>query len=150
MTNTPYSFFSRYFILPNKFVIQNQHTIFFFGRKVQYGYRIIDDMISGMQYYMRTHGIHKIQDLVGKALPNIVGTDELDRDTVCYPKFQTQRCIGCGRCYLSCYDGGHQAILPLNGAKVRMDAKKCVGCHLCLKVCPVGAIIPGTRVVRKK
>ena len=117
---------------------------------MQYGYRIIDDMISGMQYYMRTHGIHKIQDLVGKALPNIVGTDELDRDTVCYPKFQTHRCIGCGRCYLSCYDGGHQAILPLNGAKVRMDAKKCVGCHLCLKVCPVGAIIPGTRVVRKK
>jgi dihydropyrimidine dehydrogenase (NAD+) subunit PreA len=27
-----------------------------------------------------------------------------------------------------------------------MDAKKCVGCHLCVTVCPAGAIAPGARI----
>lgn len=27
-----------------------------------------------------------------------------------YPKFNRKTCIGCGRCEISCLDGGHQAI----------------------------------------
>ena len=54
------------------------------------------------------------------------------------------KCIGCGRCYISCYDAAHQAI-DWNEKKRRPELNaNCVGCHLCLNVCPVqGCITPG-------
>ena len=60
-------------------------------------------------------------------------------------------CIGCGRCYLSCYDGGHQALgRDETTRKPVFIPTKCVGCHLCVTVCPVSAIAPGTRVPKSK
>ena len=77
---------------------------------MEYGYRIIDDLILGMQTYMRDRGIEHLDQLVGEQLPNFVLPSDLDRETMVYPKIDRERCIGCGRCYLSCRDGGHQAI----------------------------------------
>ena len=53
-------------------------------------------------------------------------------------------CVGCGRCYVSCYDAAHQAI-DWNEEKRRPELNdNCVGCHLCLNVCPVQeCITPG-------
>ena len=73
---------------------------------MQYGYRIIDDLISGLSCYMTRHNISSVEELVGRAMENIVPADQLDRSTICLPKFNRERCITCGRCYLSCYDGG--------------------------------------------
>jgi dihydropyrimidine dehydrogenase (NAD+) subunit PreA len=117
---------------------------------MQYGYRIIDDMIEGMQLYLSSHGYHSISEIVGNALSNIISADHLDRDSICYPKFNRSSCLGCGRCYLSCYDGGHQALRQdQETGRPIMEAAKCVGCHLCLTVCPVQAITPGKRVYKK-
>ena len=114
---------------------------------MQYGYRIIDDLLEGLSLYMRKNGFASVSDMVGKALEYIVPADELDRETVSYPIFDKSTCVGCGRCYLSCYDAGHQAIKwTPNERKVALIGKNCVGCHLCLHVCPVSAIRPGTRV----
>lgn len=114
---------------------------------MQYGYRIIEDMIEGMNYYLVTHGYHSVSEIVGKALSATIPAEELNRDSICYPKFQRSKCVGCGRCYLSCYDGGHQALrLDKETRKPIMDPKKCVGCHLCTTVCPVQAISQGKRV----
>ncbi|RLD31646.1 MAG: hypothetical protein DRI73_08405, partial [Bacteroidetes bacterium] len=54
-------------------------------------------------------------------------------------------CVSCGRCYISCYDAAHQAIEWDNeNRKPTIDEKKCVGCQLCLHVCPVyDCITPG-------
>lgn len=58
-----------------------------------------------------------------------------------------EKCVGCGRCYLSCYDGGHQAItVDRKTNKPVLIVDKCVGCHLCITVCPVQAVNPGKRV----
>lgn len=114
---------------------------------MQYGYRIIEDLIYGMKLYLTSQGYKNINEMVGKALPNIVPTDELDRDSICYPRFDNKKCLGCGRCYLSCYDGGHQAIkINKKTRKPVLIVDKCVGCQLCTTVCPVGAIAPGKRV----
>ena len=117
---------------------------------MQYGYRIIDDMIEGMTTYLVEKGYRGVGELVGKALPNVVDAGSLDRATICYPRFDRSRCVGCGRCAVSCYDGGHQALRQRdnNGGPV-LDAGKCVGCHLCLAVCPAGAILPGARIAKK-
>lgn len=113
---------------------------------MQYGYRIIEDIIEGMKLYLSSHGYRCITELVGKALPQIISTENLDRSSICYPRFDMRKCVGCGRCTLSCYDGGHQALRQKKSSGgPQMDPNKCVGCHLCITVCPVQAISQGVR-----
>jgi len=106
---------------------------------MEYGYRIIDDLILGLQTYMMSRGITELKTLVGEELNNFVRPAELDRDTMVFPKIDREKCIGCGRCYISCWDGGHQAI-SFDDRKPHIIGQKCVGCHLCRLVCPSGAI----------
>ena len=111
---------------------------------MQYGYRIVEDMISGMQFFLDERGYNSLDDFIGCALDNIIPAEELNRDYKLLPAFDDDKCIGCGRCYVSCYDGAHQAI-DWNEDKRRPELNdNCVGCHLCLNVCPVqGCITPG-------
>lgn len=111
---------------------------------MQYGYRIVEDMISGLSYYMKEKGFSRLQDMVGIALHNIIPTENLDRNHIVYPKFNDKKCVGCGRCYISCYDGGHQAInWNEEKRKPELIKDRCVGCHLCANVCPVQSISDG-------
>ena len=118
---------------------------------MQYGYRIIDDLILGMQTYMQERGIERLEDIVGEQLPSFVLPSDLDRETMVYPKIDREKCMGCGRCYISCQDGGHQAIdFDPDTRQPRIVGKKCVGCHLCRLVCPTGAIGLSKRINKKK
>ena len=116
---------------------------------MQYGYRIIDDLILGLQHYMKERGIVELKKLVGEELKNVVLPHDLDRDTVVFPKVDREKCIGCGRCYVSCMDGGHQAIAFTN-REPHIIGQKCVGCHLCRLVCPSGAIGMARRVPKRQ
>ena len=117
---------------------------------MQYGYRIVEDMILGLQRYMMKRGVTSLQTLVGERVSKFLTPEALDRDTIIYPKFNKDRCVGCGRCAISCRDGGHQA-LEFDGETrtPRLQGSKCVGCHLCRLVCPAGAIDVTKRVVKK-
>jgi dihydropyrimidine dehydrogenase (NAD+) subunit PreA len=112
---------------------------------MQYGYRIVEDMISGLSHWMDERGYKKLDEFIGKALPNIIPAEELDRSFKLLPKFEDRKCVHCGRCYVSCYDGAHQAIIWNEKKRLpELDTDKCVGCHLCLNVCPVqDCIVPG-------
>ena len=117
---------------------------------MQYGYRIIDDLILGLQRYMAKRNINRLQDLVGEQLPSFIKPDHLNRDTIIYPKIDKEKCVGCGRCELSCSDGGHQAIVfDKETRQPRIVGTKCVGCHLCRLVCPTGAIGLTKRIPKK-
>jgi len=108
---------------------------------MQYGYRIIDDLIGGLVYYMRMMGFQSVQSLVGAACHSIVSHGEIERNTILLPRFNHEKCLGCGRCYTSCMDGGHQAIaFDIETRRPRLIGKNCVGCHLCRLVCPSDAI----------
>jgi dihydropyrimidine dehydrogenase (NAD+) subunit PreA len=111
---------------------------------MQYGYRIVEDMISGLSYFMQEKGFKTLDEMVGIALKNIIPAEELDRDFKILPKIDEEKCVGCGRCYVSCYDGAHQAI-DWNEDKRRPEINdNCVGCHLCMNICPIdGCITPG-------
>lgn len=117
---------------------------------MQYGYRIIDDLILGLQHYMRERGITELKKLVGEELKNIVLPSDLDRDTMVFPLINRDKCIGCGRCYISCMDGGHQAIRFDETRKPHIIGTKCVGCHLCRLVCPTSAIGLAKRMAKPK
>ena len=118
---------------------------------MQFGYRIIDDLKSGLNLYLAEKGFASVKEAVGLGLDSLSGTtDVLERDTVIYPRFERERCIGCGRCMISCADGGHQAIRLDESRHPKLNGKNCVGCHLCVLVCPQRAVLPGGKRVSQK
>ncbi len=117
---------------------------------MQYGYRIIDDLIDGLQTYLASRGLRNLNAIIGEELQNFVLPSALDRDTVVYPIVDKDACIGCGRCYISCNDGGHQAMTFGEDRKPRVNGAKCVGCLLCQHVCPIKAIKASRRVTKRK
>lgn len=117
---------------------------------MQYGYRIIDDLKAGLNLYLAEKGFRSVKDAIGLGLDALSPTtDVLERDTVIFPQFIRERCVGCGRCAISCADGGHQAIALDENRRPVLNGKKCVGCHLCLLVCPQRAIVPGVKRISR-
>ena len=117
---------------------------------MQYGYRIVEDMCNGLMHYMEEQKVDSLEELVGKANKNIIPAEELDRDYIVYPEIDKEKCVGCGRCYISCYDGAHQAMeWDEDSRRPTCNHDKCVGCLLCGHVCPVGAISKGEIVFKK-
>ena len=117
---------------------------------MQYGYRIVEDMCNGLMHYMEEQKVNSLEELVGLANGNIIPAEELDRDYIVYPEIDKEKCVGCGRCYISCYDGAHQAMeWDEETRRPHCNHDKCVGCLLCGHVCPVGAISKGEIVFKK-
>ncbi len=106
---------------------------------MHYGFRIVDDLKSGLSNYMKRRGFGRVSDIVGKALPHIVDHDSLPRRTV-KSRIKSDLCIGCGVCYVACRDGGHLAI-SMDDRQPVVDDDKCVGCGLCMLTCPVSDCI---------
>ena len=117
---------------------------------MQYGYRIIDDLKAGLNLYLAEKGFSCLEEARGMGLDSISETtDVLERDTIVFPMFHREKCIGCGRCAISCADGGHQAIRLGENRKPILDGKRCVGCHLCVLICPARAITPGRKRIKR-
>ena len=127
-----------------EFILLGATTLQMTTSVMQYGYRVVEDLKNGLMHFMAEKGVDRLQDLVGRATANIIPAEELNRDYIVYPEIDSDACVGCGRCYISCYDGAHQA-MKWDEADRRpyCDHEKCVGCHLCALVCPVGAISKG-------
>ena len=118
---------------------------------MQYGYRIIDDLKAGLNLYLAEKGLDSVEATRGLAVDSVSETtDVLERDTIVFPKFHREKCIGCGRCFISCADGGHQAIQLSKDRKPILDPGKCAGCHLCVLVCPQRAISSSRKRIPKK
>ena len=118
---------------------------------MQYGYRIIDDLKAGLLLYLREKDFSSVNEVRGLALGSVSDTtDVLERDTVIFPRFHREKCIGCGRCVVSCADGGHQAIRLDEDRRPVLNGQKCVGCHLCVLVCPQGAITSSRKRISRK
>jgi dihydropyrimidine dehydrogenase (NAD+) subunit PreA len=102
-----------------------------------HGFGIIDDLTSGLDEYLKNKGFASVDELIGKALPSLTNHDSLPRRQV-RSSIVIDRCIGCGRCYVACRDGGHRAISWDSEKRLpAVDENKCVGCGLCLLVQPV-------------
>ncbi len=132
-----------------EFILMGATTLQMTTSVMQYGYRVVEDMKNGLMHYMEEKGVNSLHELVGLANKNIIPAEELNRNYIVYPAIDEDKCVGCGRCYISCYDGAHQA-MEWNEETRRPSCNKdkCVGCHLCALVCPVGAISKGEIVIK--
>lgn len=109
---------------------------------IHYGQSIVQSMIEGLSDYMASKGIARVQDLVGKALPNLHETHDFDLSRQGVAKYDLDRCVGCGQCFTVCKDAGGWA-LEWDAKKRRpvLDEKKCLSCMVCSFACPVDGLI---------
>ncbi|MGQ0566787.1 MAG: NAD-dependent dihydropyrimidine dehydrogenase subunit PreA [Gemmobacter sp.] len=102
-----------------------------------YGFRIVQEMISGLSQYMDEKGMASTSDLVGRAVPNVTDWQYLNLNYVAKARIDQDACIKCGRCFAACEDTSHQAIAMKPGRVFEVMDDECVACNLCVNVCPV-------------
>jgi dihydropyrimidine dehydrogenase (NAD+) subunit PreA len=137
---------------------------------MHYGFRIVEQLASGLENWMRDKGFTRLSDFVGKSASRIKPWGDLDLNYKVIAEIDETKCIHCGLCYIACEDGAHQAIrwdrvpaaeysaangqvrhsggVPVlpgagDGTVNRFTIKQdtCVGCNLCSLVCPVSGCI---------
>ncbi len=102
-----------------------------------YGFKIVQEMISGLSDWMDSKGYTSLDDFVGAAVPNFTEWQHLNLNYITKARIDQDACIKCGRCYAACEDTSHQAIsMSLDRVFEVMD-DECVACNLCVNVCPV-------------
>ena len=108
-----------------------------------YGFKIIDDLVDGLSQYLDKKGFASVHDLVGKAVPSVTDWQYLNLNHVDKAVIDLDLCIKCGRCYIACEDTSHQAITSSRDGARHFEVidAECVGCNLCVSVCPVESCI---------
>jgi dihydropyrimidine dehydrogenase (NAD+) subunit PreA len=77
---------------------------------MHYGYRIVEDMAEGLEYWMRSKGFNSIEDFRGLSLPRVTDWKHLNLNYKIVARIDEQKCIGCDLCHIACWDGAHQCI----------------------------------------
>jgi dihydropyrimidine dehydrogenase (NAD+) subunit PreA len=104
-----------------------------------YGFKIVQEMTDGLSEWMDQKGYKRITDFQGMAVPNVTDWQYLNLNYITKANINQDACIQCGRCYAACEDTSHQAIMSMKNGKRHFEVMddECVGCNLCVNVCPV-------------
>ena len=104
-----------------------------------YGFRIVQEMKDGLSNYMDEMGFKSVSEIVGKALPTVSEWRYLNLNSISKAVINQNTCIQCGRCHIVCEDTSHQAISAVKNGQRHFEVmeNECVGCNLCVTVCPV-------------
>ncbi|MFT3689974.1 NAD-dependent dihydropyrimidine dehydrogenase subunit PreA [Paenirhodobacter sp.] len=105
-----------------------------------YGFKVVQEMISGLSDYMDRKGFTSVDEIIGRAVPNFTEWQHLNLNHVTKAVIDQDDCIKCGRCYAACEDTSHQAIAVGEGRVYSVKDEECVACNLCVDVCPVDCI----------
>ena len=113
---------------------------------MHHGYRIVEDLIDGLNNYLDDKGFSSVAEIVGKSVPRVTDWGNLDLNYKVVAKVNEEKCVKCNLCYVACEDGAHQCF-SFNDEKFPVvDEASCVGCNLCALVCPAPGAISMIRV----
>ena len=102
-----------------------------------YGFKVVQEMITGLSQWMDEKGHTTIKDFMGAAIPNTTDWKHLNLNYIAKAEINQADCISCGRCYAACEDTSHQAIAMSDDRTFTVIDAECVACNLCVEVCPV-------------
>ena len=111
-----------------------------------YGFKIVKEMISGLEAWMDTKGFATLDEISGRAVPNVTDWQYLNLNSITKARIDQDACIKCGRCYAACEDTSHQAISMSPDRVFEVKDDECVACNLCVNVCPVEDCITMTEL----
>jgi dihydropyrimidine dehydrogenase (NAD+) subunit PreA len=123
-----------------EFIALSAGTVQVCTAAMHYGFRIVDDMIDGLKNWMDEAGYGRIEDFRGRAVQNVTDWQYLNMNYKIIARIDQDLCIKCGLCHIACEDGSHQSIAATRvGGERRYSVidQECIGCNLCLHVCPV-------------
>jgi len=108
-----------------------------------YGFKIVEEMITGLENWMDEKGHRTLDDVVRRAVPNVTDWQYLNLNYVTKARIDQDLCIKCGRCHIVCEDTSHQAITATKNGERYFEVQddECVACNLCVDVCPVEGCI---------
>jgi dihydropyrimidine dehydrogenase (NAD+) subunit PreA len=119
---------------------------------MHYGFKIVEDMKDGLANWMDTKGYADLEAFRGRAAANYTDWGKLDMNFDIKARIDPDLCIKCGLCHIACEDTSHQAITfmksPDGGRRFEVVDEECVGCNLCMHVCPVEGCITMEEVSR--
>jgi len=116
---------------------------------MHYGFKIVDDMVDGLSRWMDGKGYADLAAFRGRAIPNVTDWQYLNLNYQIVAAINQDMCIKCGLCHIACEDTSHQSIAALRvdgQRKYEVIEAECVGCNLCLHVCPVEGCITMKRI----
>lgn len=102
----------------------------------KYGYRIIEELCSGLSHLMAARGIKSVSDLIGIALPEPI-RDFMELSPVKQiSSVDEELCVHCGNCTRCPY-----LAIELNDQLIpETDPERCIGCGMCTFLCPACAL----------
>lgn len=106
-----------------------------------YGFKIVEEMISGLSGWMDEKGLTSVDQIVGRAVPNVSDWKDLNLNYIAKAVIDQDKCISCGRCYAACEDTSHQAIAMSEDRVFTVKDEECVACNMCFNTCPVEGCI---------
>ena len=102
-----------------------------------YGFRIIGELCSGLELWMKDKDLDSIEEFRGRAAANVTDWQFLNLNYITKARIDQDLCIKCGRCFAVCEDTSHQAIAMKPGRVFEVIDEECVACNMCVNVCPV-------------
>lgn len=139
-----------------EFIVMGSTSVQVCTAIMHYGFRIVADMIDGLNDYLDGKGLKSVNDVRGRAVASVKKWETLNLRYKRVAEINYDACIGCNLCYIACEDGAHQAIklvapdgqgLDLGPGRLpkkpvpQIQESHCVGCNLCALVCPVDGCI---------
>lgn len=112
---------------------------------MHHGFRIVEDMIDGLNNYLDERDISSVTELTGQSVHRYTEWGNLNLEYKVVARINPDTCIRCNKCYIACEDTAHQCIdrieLESGPPQLVVREEDCVGCNLCSMVCPVDGCI---------
>ena len=104
---------------------------------IWHGYKVIGEIVKGIESFMERKGYKSPEEFVGIALKHLTTTEEMAKRPPKVSEVDLELCIGCGNCVTVC---GYEAIEMQEDRKPKILIDQCDGCGLCAQFCPTSMI----------
>lgn len=109
------------------------------------GFEVIKDIRSGFSNFLKYRGFKSVDEFIGCAAPDIITPFEKLTPVKKIPQVIENLCISCGNC-TRC---GYLAVKLNENFKPEFDPQRCIGCSICVKKCPSGALYMRERTAKE-